>query len=201
MLRIRFEKRAKKAFMWRYGHGRFADAWVILHIFSGFTAGIIGLLLGLGPLFIFTLSVFLFTIYELWEAYVSIVEDLENALVDILAGATGVTAVLAVNKFHNLETKMLINSLILVLVIDAILLYFGWRTYLKRRMSGQTLHEYPGYNTNADKRTIKRDQVAFAGFSLLMIASPGVYFLLGVTALGVFLLATLAIIYGLRHKL
>ena len=80
---------AQKWILWRYGHGRLADTWILTHVATGIAGGWLGLITGWRPAVFLSLAIFVYFVYELWEAYIGIVEDVENALADVAAGGLG----------------------------------------------------------------------------------------------------------------
>lgn len=165
---FRFEWPAEKAVLWGYGHGRYADAWSILHIFSGITGGIICLLLELSFVVGVTLSIIIFFAYELWEAYVEVVEDVENSLSDVVFGMIGVFIVYGFYQLVEVSSYSLMAALMLVLIVDLTLLHIGWKKYLAKRFHIDKNKILPSWQDPVGRKKIHQDQILFFG---LMIAS------------------------------
>ncbi|MBU6323820.1 hypothetical protein KGQ55_04035, partial [Patescibacteria group bacterium] len=89
LARLRFEREARRAFLPRFGHGRYADAWTLLHVFSGVTLGLGCLLLHIRPYPALFIVLVLAFAYEAMEAFIGIAEDIENSLTDVAAAACG----------------------------------------------------------------------------------------------------------------
>ena len=79
-----FERSAQSAVKFRFGHGRYVDLWLLVHVISGILIGIVGLIFNLPLWQILTLSLFLGFFYEIWESLTQIVENVKNSLIDII---------------------------------------------------------------------------------------------------------------------
>ena len=164
--KIRFEIPAEKWILWRYGHGRLADAWIIAHVATGIAGGWLGVMSGWRPAVFLSLAIFVYFVYELWEAYIGIVEDVENALADVAAGALGTALVLWLDKVFNFDFASAVVLFVISTVAALALLFIGYRVYLGRVVRKEVVRIYPDWQTPSGQTKIIKDQILFFGLSL-----------------------------------
>lgn len=200
MLKVRFEMPAKELILWRYGHGRYADAWILVHVASGVSVGFLGLWVGLSVGWLLALSIAAYFIYELWEAWYGIVEDVENALMDVFAGGLGTGLVLWAQVegwFDNSQLPWLFGASLLVCLL---LLFIGWRVYLGRVVRKEVKRIYPAWHTPEGKLKIKKDQYLFFSLAIVSIPLPLIVCYAGWLR-GFIWAAIMLIVVGLAHRL
>lgn len=164
---FRFERRASRAILFTFGHGRYLDAWSLLHVATGAVLGFTGLLLGLSwwtGLSLILVGLFL---YEVFEAYMGIAEDVENALADVLCGALGAGGVYL---YENIVRPVAFPLWAISLATALLILFLGWRSYLRRRLA----RAYATVQKKAtkEKSLRRRDATLFAGSALAFIPFP-----------------------------
>ena len=140
------------------------------------------MLLELGFVIGATLSIIIFFVYELWEAYVEVVEDVENSLSDVVFGMIGVFLVYGLNQFTELTNYSLLAVLMLVLIIDLALLHVGWKKYLGKRFYIDKNKILPSWRDPKGRKKIHQDQVLFFG---LMLASVPLIAIGSIAGLGI----------------
>lgn len=197
---LRFEWPAKKAILWRFGHGRYADAWSILHVTTGASIGLFALWLGVSFLVTVTLSLFVLYAYEFWEALIEIVEDVENSIADVAFGIVGVVMVFGANAIYPLTAKSAFAWLVIAGLVDLLLLYIGWRTYLARRVSEKPEDLLPSFKTAAGRKKIHQDRVLFFGSALAAIPIVPLADWLGVLAAALYFVVIIAVTVYWRQK-
>ncbi len=197
---FRFEWPAEKAVLWGYGHGRYADAWSILHVFSGITGGILCLLLGFGFVVGATLSIIIFFVYELWEAYVEVVEDVENSLSDVVFGMIGVFLVYGLNHFTQLSDYSLMTMLMVALIIDLVLLHIGWKKYLGKRFHIDKNKILPSWSDAKGRKKIRQDQTLFFGLMLATVPLIAIWDAAGLSIAAAHLVVMITGTFLLRSK-
>src|SRR3989338_2704530 len=166
MLKIRFEMTAQKWILWRYGHGRLADTWILTHVATGIAGGWLGLITGWRSVVFLSLAILVYFVYELWEAYIGIVEDVENALADVAAGALGTALVLWLDKVFNFDFASAVVLFVISTVAALALLFIGYRVYLGRVVRKEVVRIYPDWQTPSGQTKIIKDQILFFGLSL-----------------------------------
>lgn len=176
---FRFEKRSPRNFVIGFEHGRYGDAWSLLHLTTGLTVGVIAILLGWHPGFALTFSMFIMFLYELGESLVDIVEDVENAITDVLFGGLGVGIMYLIHTQQPIEWYIAWQIFVLLILIDILLLYLGWRAFLGKRIGEKDAALLPSWKTAAGRRQIKRDQLYFFGFGFSSIPVPWLVYEIG----------------------
>ena len=129
---FRFERPARVNFLLDYGHGRFVDAWTLVHIASGLTIGTIGVLFAIDYTQLLVSTLILLFLYELFEAWVGVVEDVENALSDIFFGFGATCCVVWTLSYTNLEAIYVFVLVITSIAFACIGLSIGWQRHLKK---------------------------------------------------------------------
>mgnify|MGYP001578487370 CR=1 FL=1 len=169
---LHFERSAKNAVKFRFGHGRYIDPWLLTHIIWGILIGLIGLIFNLSFWQILTLSLFFGFIYEVWESIVRIVEDIENSLIDIIG--VGVGTFLAYRFF---DFRLVFIQLVLLFLgfaaLNLLLVYIGWRIYLKRRTNEKMpTASRQQLNDGIGRPKLFRDNVFFFGAAAAILPAP-----------------------------
>ncbi|TSC66894.1 MAG: hypothetical protein CEO19_440 [Parcubacteria group bacterium Gr01-1014_73] len=159
-----FERSAKSAVKFRFGHGKYVDPWLLVHVISGILIGIVGLFFNLPLWQILTISLFLGFIYEVWESIIRIVEDVENSLIDIIG--VGVGTLLSYWFFDFFTLTQLILILLGLAALNLLLFYIGWHSYLKRLTRNRL--SAARYQQLGDKR----DNVLFFGTVAAILPAP-----------------------------
>lgn len=109
--------------IWR--EGEYLDLWSVPHFLSGLSLGLALLLLGFDTLSAVLIAFVLLCAYELFEYVAKIEEGRANAIVDIVVGmGSCVLALLFAPQFAH---EHVLTLLVVALVADAILSFFGWR--------------------------------------------------------------------------
>jgi hypothetical protein len=188
---IRFEKPARRAIEPSFKHGRYLDAWSILHLTTGLTIGIFMVIFGLDFSLALTVSMLLMFGYELLEAVLNIVECVKNAITDILVGALGVTLIYSYDFYADLTSSEAWATVGGLILIDCIVLFLGWNSFLRKRLGKKDPDLSPSTETAEGKWQIMLDQLYFFGFGITFIPLPVIYIWFGeATAIAWFLIAT-----------
>lgn len=173
---FRFERPAPKLILPGFGHGRFIDAWTIVHVMSGIVLGALGLLIGLDDTTLLLITLTLLFLYELGESLAGIAEDVENVLSDIFFGFAGAATVVWVNTYVQLSTSHTFQIGIIALLIGLSGLYVGWRTHLVRLTTQKYNRALRSLKTRQGRLGTLRDNVIFFGTAIISI--PAVSFFL-----------------------
>lgn len=158
-----FERRATRAILFRFGHGRYLDAWSLLHVTSGFILGVCALALGIEIAQGISFILVLLFLYEVFEAMVGIAEDVENALADVACGVIGACVAYAC---ANVITPLLPEVFATSAFVALLTLLIGWKAYLARRFARATRNAVIG------EKKSRRDTVTFTGSALATIPIP-----------------------------
>ena len=196
-----FERSAQSAVKFRFGHGRYVDLWLLVHVISGILIGIVGLIFNLPLWQILTLSLFLGFIYEVAESINQIVEDVENSLIDIIGMGMGTFLSYLFFDFHFTFTQLALIFLGFA-AINLLLTYIGWRSYLKRRVhvnkaSAVHLRQLDG---KVNRPKLFRDNVFFFGTATAILPMPFLFHLDPKTAVAWFVLVFFASAYLIYKK-
>jgi|GEM_PF-1901211 len=142
MLKLNFERTASKLVNFGWAHGRYADFWSLVHLLSGLTFGAFAWFLEVPTLYAFIAITGGAVLYEALEFGAGLVEDAENALLDILFA--GVGAGVALYGFDALALTENTSALILIFALtgNIILIHQGWHAYLKRKSHVARSHKY-----------------------------------------------------------
>lgn len=201
MIKIRFEMPAEELVLWRFGHGRFADAWILVHIATGVAAGFLGLLIGLPSALFLALSTLGYFLYELWEAWYGIVEGVENVLFDVAAGVLGTATVLWAYSRNLVNGGQLIELFGLSLFVCLFLLFIGWRVYLGRVVRQEVRRLYPAWDTPAGRLKIKKDQYLFFGLAIVSVPLPIIFIYYGLPVVLVWSISMLTAISFIHRQI
>ncbi len=180
---------AKQWILWRYGHGRLADAWILVHFVTGIAGGWLGVITGWRAAIFLSFATFVYFIYELWEAYIGIVEDVENALADVAVAAVGTALVLWLDKIYNFDLASAIILFAISATAALLLLFLGYRAFLGRVVRKELVRIYPDWHTPEGRTKIVKDQILFFGLSITGTLLPIVA--IGVGAVGTYFFAAL----------
>ncbi|MDE2079003.1 MAG: hypothetical protein KGI73_01305 [Patescibacteria group bacterium] len=189
-MKPRFERTARHAVLFKFGHGRYLDLWSLLHVLAGFTLGLAALFFNFSWWLGLSVILLILFAYELFEASVGIAEDIENSLADVVCGLLG--ALLAYGFAQSLA-PMLLPVFGVSVGLAFVILFIGWDAYLKRRVArSRKRRQKTGFGPAA-----ARSLILFFGLALATIPLP---LLLGENAsLGVlwFSVIGLATLYAL----
>jgi hypothetical protein len=181
---FRFERPAPKLILPGFGHGRFIDAWTIVHIMSGIVLGALGLLIGMDNPTLLVSTLALLFLYELFESLLGIVEDVENALSDVFFGFAGAATVTWVNTYVQLTNSHTFQIAIFAFLIGLSGLYVGWRTHLVHLAAQKYNHALRSLKTRSGRLGTLRDNALF--FCTVLISLPAVSLFLTNPKLSVF---------------
>lgn len=169
---FRFERPAPRLILSGFGHGRYVDAWTIVHIMSGIVLGALGLLIGLSDSTLLFSTLVLLFLYELTESLTGIVEDVENALADIFFGFAGAAFVIWMNTYVQLSDSYMFQIGIIALLVALSGLYVGWRTHLVHLAAQKYNHALRSLKTRNGRLGTLRDNALF--FCTALISLPAV---------------------------
>ena len=172
---FRFERPAPQLVLPGFGHGRFIDAWTIVHVMSGIVLGALGILVGLPDATILVGTLSLLFIYELAESLAGIVEDVENALSDVFFGFAGAAVVLWMNTFVSLTTSHVFQIGILALLVALSGLYVGWRAHLVRLAAQKYNHALRSLRTRHGRLATLKDNMLFFGSALISLPAVSLF--------------------------
>ncbi|MCC6982057.1 MAG: hypothetical protein IT535_02190 [Bauldia sp.] len=129
-MRFYFEPPGKDLIKPAWGHGRYLDAWSIVHTLTGLLLGTIGAGLGL-PLWQCLLATLVVAVlYEGVEMAVGIIENLANAVTDVLLAILGAAVAWLVLIGRDVAT--LVWVFVPLALINAALVAIGWHRHLRR---------------------------------------------------------------------
>ncbi|MFA6177633.1 MAG: hypothetical protein WC694_01930 [Candidatus Paceibacterota bacterium] len=168
-MEFKFERKAHHDVLFKFGHGRYLDAWSFLHIISGFILGLFVLLFDFDRLIGFSVILLLLFFYEMFEVFTNIAEDVENSLLDVFCGGLGAMLVLIFSPFF---LPILIQTLIVFLLIAFFVLFIGWRSYLSRRLVKKDSVQNLKNNVSCYGLTARRNIILFFGLAIASIPSP-----------------------------
>ena len=196
-----FERSAQSAVKFRFGHGRYVDLWLLVHVISGILIGIVGLIFNLPLWQILTLSLFLGFFYEIWESLTQIVENVKNSLIDIIGMGMGTFLSYLFFDFHFTFTQLALIFLGFA-AINLLLTYIGWRSYLKRRVhvnKASAVH-LRQLDDKVNRPKLFRDNVFFFGAATTILPMPFLFHLDPKTAVAWFVLVFFASAYLIYKK-
>ncbi|OHA19839.1 MAG: hypothetical protein A2W52_03115 [Candidatus Taylorbacteria bacterium RIFCSPHIGHO2_02_49_25] len=194
-----FERSAKSAVKFRFGHGKYVDPWLSVHVISGILIGIVGLAFD-WPLWpTLTVSLFLGFVYEMWESVIRIVEDVENSIIDIIG--VGIGTVLSYQFFDfRLTLPQLFGLFLGFAALNLLLTRIGWRSYLKRRARNRTPANRKRWSGESNRSKLFRDNIVFFGAAAAILPLPFLFHLDPKTALAWFAFILLASAYAIYKK-
>lgn len=181
---FRFERPAPKLMLPGFGHGRFIDAWTIVHVMSGIVLGALGLLVGMDNPTLLVSTLALLFLYELFESLLGIVEDVENALSDVFFGFAGAATVIWINTYVQLSSSHTFQIAIIAFLVGLSGLYVGWRTHLVHLAAQKYNHALRSIKTRQGKLGTLKDNAIFFGSAIISI--PAVSLFLAEPSLSVF---------------
>lgn len=195
---IRFELPQKYNVVFHFGHGHLFDAWSLLHLATGATIGLGTAWLGWNETWVLTIALAAMFLYELTEALIGIVENIENAILDVLIGGAGIMTVFQAIKLFGLGVSQIKISFFSLIVICLGLLYLGWRSYLRRRLNAPTEHLFPSWDEPISRRKIMVDLIIFGGAAVAFVPLPYLWLAYGFWALLWLIGVMLTITAGIR---
>lgn len=185
---------AEKPILWRFAHGRYADAWILVHVATGVAVGFLGLLIGIPSAWFLALATLGYFLYEFWEAWYGIVEDVENTLFDVAAGVLGTASVLWAYARNWINDGQLIWSFGLSLFVCLALLFIGYRVFLGRVVRKEVKRIYPAWDTPEGRLKIKQDQYLFFGLAIVSIPLPLIFIYWGLPITFVWTISMLTVV-------
>ncbi len=189
-----FEKAPRKAVLYDFGHGRYFDAWSLVHFASGVSIGGVGIYFGLTPTFVLTGGLLILFLYELFESLIKIVEGVENSIADVLVGFAGI--VFIVSLFVNGYIKHIeaATAAAIFAALGLAGLYVGWQRHL-RKIAGRKSKKYSRRGLIG---TI-RDNIFFFGSAAISL--PAVALFIADPKLSVLWFAlTASLVHALLHR-
>ncbi len=127
-----FERAARKPVLYGFGHGRYLDAWSLVHFASGVSIGGIGIYFGLSTTIILTCGLLFLFLYELFESLLHIVEGVENSILDVVVGFLGIVAIITVHSFGYATDVGAVTIAALFAALGLSGLYVGWQRHLRK---------------------------------------------------------------------
>lgn len=113
--------------IWR--EGEYLDLWSVPHFLSGMAVALILFLFGFATNAAFIIAFLLLVAYEMFEAIVKIEETHWNRILDVVVGMVSFTPTfLLAPQFPRMQVIM---ACTVVLALDGILSFFGWRASQK----------------------------------------------------------------------
>jgi hypothetical protein len=129
MWRHRFEKRASKAVVFGWQHGRYADCWSLTHFLSGCILGTLAALLEIPIFYALSGIAAILVAYEFFELGTDVVEDVSNSITDVVLGFFSASILFLIH----LPLRPSLLFLAACIGANAILLQLGWTHYLKKK--------------------------------------------------------------------
>jgi len=167
-MEFRFERKARYNVLFKFGHGRYLDTWSILHVLSGFVLGLLILLFGFDWWIGLSVILIMLFLYEIFEAFNGIAEDVENSLSDIACGGFGT---LLAYIFSSFFLPILIPTILISLFLAFLILFIGWRSYLSRRFA-RSHNLDPKNRLSYRGPAAQRSIILFFGSALVFIPMP-----------------------------
>jgi hypothetical protein len=169
-----FERTARTDFLWKFGHGKYADYWVFLHIATGAFLGATATLLYLPFAIPFSCALLGMFLYEIWENIAKIGEDVENAIVDVITG--GVGYIIGYYCITSLSVEGKLFSIVLIGLACLGILYAGWKFHLQALIQ-KGGHAFKTWSTKtpAGRWHAFRDTVLFSYACIFLIPIPLLY--------------------------
>ena len=114
--------------IWR--EGKWLDLWSIVHLLSGLSLGLGFSFLPVGAFAAIALAFVLLVAYEMWETIVRIEETPTNRFMDVVVGMVGFLPAFflcapLLSAAHRIEVFAV------MLVVDCVMSFFGWRASQK----------------------------------------------------------------------
>ena len=128
-MRLHFEPPGRDRIKFAFGHGRFLDAWSVVHLLSGLLMGIVLVAFAVPLVSAFLVVVALATLYEAFEMVTGIIENLANVIVDVVLATIGLLA--AYWLLAGRAPLELALAFAAIGAIDLVLVYLGWRHHLR----------------------------------------------------------------------
>lgn len=121
--------------IWR--EGDYLDLWSVPHLLSGMAVALILFLFGFATNAAFIIAFLLLVAYEMFEVIVKIEETRWNRTLDVVVGMMSFTPTFVLaSHFTNLQV---LATCVVVLVLDGVLSFFGWRASQKAAVLESTL--------------------------------------------------------------
>ncbi len=114
-----------------FDDGVYLDFWSVVHFLSGVILGLIFILFNLDLRSALLASFGLAALYELWEIFMKLSEDVPNVIMDIFLVVSG--TYLPFTFLARLSSNTTTLTLIILMLVQLILVRFGWKSYLARK--------------------------------------------------------------------
>lgn len=128
-LRFYFERPGPHAIKLAWGHGRYLDAWSIVHTLTGVLLGLglsaVGLLLWQAILVVLVAAL----LYEGLEMALGVIENIANVVVDVVLALLGTCVVFWLcGEWNRTAITVAFGA---VAALDLVLVALGWRHHLR----------------------------------------------------------------------
>ncbi len=128
-VRFYFERPSREAIKLAWGHGRYFDAWSVVHVVTGLLTGIALIGLGVPQWLGLPAIIVVAVLYEGLEMALGIIENVGNVVVDVILAALGTGA--AYWWFGGWDVTALALAFGVVAALDVTLVFLGWRHHLR----------------------------------------------------------------------
>lgn len=125
------KKSTNHVFELSFSDGIYLDFWSVVHLLSGIILGLVFVLLNISLYSSLLLSLGLAALYEIWEIFMDLSEDVQNVITDILLVVSG--TYLLIVFLPNFSHSVSISILVFLILIQAVLVWVGWKSYLERQ--------------------------------------------------------------------
>ncbi|MBP9771785.1 MAG: RNA 2'-phosphotransferase [Candidatus Pacebacteria bacterium] len=118
---------------WSFQEGKIWDLWMIVHALSGAVSACVLAALGMHPMYAYPFVLLILTGWEIGEMVFGIAEELENWILDIVAGMLGFWFVYE-KLLSDMSRPQIIAVGVVILLANSLFAFLGWRGYKKRNI-------------------------------------------------------------------
>ncbi len=115
---------------WSFQEGKIWDLWMIVHALTGAVSACVLAAVGMHPMYAYPFVLLILTGWEIGEMVFGIAEELENWILDIVAGMIGFWFVYE-KLLPDMSRPQIIAVGVVILLANSLFAFLGWRGYKK----------------------------------------------------------------------
>jgi len=169
MIRLKFEKPAKKAINFGWAHGRYADLWSLVHINTGILLAISVYIFKLPLKESSVVVILLLVLYEMFELTTDTIEDIQNSVTDIIVAFASFFVAYFICSSYKISHTAILQIAGAILILTILLDYIGWKKYLKKKLETNKPKAHKYIYLSRTKLTIIISATSIIAFVIFII--------------------------------
>lgn len=152
-MRLNREGRLVRTDIWR--EGKYLDLWSVPHFLSGMVVAFVLFFLNYAGSAAFVIAFLVLVAYEMFEVIAKIEETRWNRILDVVVGMMSFTPTFLL--LPSVPQAWAIGTFVVVVILDSVLSFFGWRASAKAAQLEKTLRAE--FEKEKERFVVRREAV------------------------------------------